>query len=152
VAFDYNDSYDGSTDYGYNISAPGSAYPGSTGSEMAYMYYNNLGNLAYCDTAGTCPQTAWGLTNTGPFSNVQLLSYWSATEYAPYANGAWKFIFGFGEQNFTDKAFGNNAWAVRSGDVGTAVPSVSSVPIPAAVWLFGSGLAGLFGLARRRKK
>jgi hypothetical protein len=25
------------------------------------------------------------------------------------------------------------------------------IPIPAAVWLFGSGLLGLIGIARRRK-
>jgi len=30
--------------------------------------------------------------------------------------------------------------------------SISSVPVPAAAWLFGSGLAGLAGVARRRKK
>ena len=29
--------------------------------------------------------------------------------------------------------------------------SVSAVPIPAAVWLFGSGLLGLVGMARRKK-
>jgi hypothetical protein len=29
---------------------------------------------------------------------------------------------------------------------------VSAVPVPAAVWLFGSGLLGLAGIARRRKK
>jgi hypothetical protein len=35
---------------------------------------------------------------------------------------------------------------------GTAVvSSVSAVPIPAAVWLFGSGLLGLVGVARRKK-
>lgn len=33
---------------------------------------------------------------------------------------------------------------------GMAVPS--AVPIPAAVWLFGSGLIGLIGIARRRKQ
>ena len=29
--------------------------------------------------------------------------------------------------------------------------SLSSVPVPPAIWLFGSGLIGLIGLARRRK-
>ena len=34
---------------------------------------------------------------------------------------------------------------------GYAVEFVSAVPIPAAVWLFGSGLIGLIGVARRKE-
>ena len=34
---------------------------------------------------------------------------------------------------------------------GSITPVVSSVPLPAAVWLFGSGLLGLVGVARRKK-
>jgi len=30
------------------------------------------------------------------------------------------------------------------------VADLSAVPVPAAVWLFGSGLIGLLGVARRR--
>jgi len=32
-----------------------------------------------------------------------------------------------------------------------AVTAVSAVPVPAAVWLFASGIAGLFAFARRRQ-
>lgn len=35
--------------------------------------------------------------------------------------------------------------------VGTIGAGASAVPVPAAVWLFGSGLLGLAGVARRRK-
>lgn len=38
-----------------------------------------------------------------------------------------------------------------SGTWNTTV-QMSPVPVPAAVWLFGSGLLGLVGLARRKKK
>ena len=34
--------------------------------------------------------------------------------------------------------------------VGTTIV-VSAIPVPAAVWLFGSGLLGLVGIARRKK-
>ena len=33
----------------------------------------------------------------------------------------------------------------------SAVPVVSAVPVPAAIWLFGSGLLGLIGFARRKQ-
>jgi hypothetical protein len=80
----------------------------------------------------------------GPFSNVQVDSYWSGTEFAPLPANAWRFNFTNGAQFAGLKNFTFFAWAVHSGDVG-------AVPVPAAVWLFGSGLLGLIGITRRKK-
>ena len=131
-----NFSYSG-TDCGYNVDT-------GTG-EMANMYYNVLGNLAYYDTVGNGDQPGGGLSNSGPFSNIRSSRFWSATEYAPDTNGVWYFHMGSGYQggNF-EKANSLYAWAVQSGDV-------SPVPVPAAAWLFGSALLGLVGVGRRKK-
>ena len=83
-------------------------------------------------------QTGRGLDNSGPFSNIQSSTpYWSGSEFN--SSSPWVFRFLNGNRNAS-----NYAWAVRSGDV-------SAVPVPAAVWLFGSGLTGLIGVARRKK-
>jgi hypothetical protein len=141
--YNYGISYTGATDRGYNISAPGSAFPGSKGSEMAYMFYGNLGNKAYSDVNGNNPQPGWGLQNKSYFGNLQDdADYWSGTVYAEdpaQLYSAWTFIFSFGNQGSGDK-MGNNffVWAVRDGDV-------APVPLPSTIWLFGSGLAGIMG-------
>jgi hypothetical protein len=111
------------TDCGYNVDT-------STG-EMASLFYDTLGNIAYY----------YG-------------GYWSGTEYAPPTfNGieiepgfAWFFRFDNGFQGPTDTSDDLYALAVRSGDVAASV-----VPVPAAVWLFGSALAGLMGFRRVRR-
>ena len=126
------------TDCGYYVS--------TASSEMADMFYSTLGNLAYYSTSGTSNQPGWGLTNTGPFSNVQSYIYWSATGYAPNTSRAWFFNFATGNQYNDVKSNVFYAWAVHAGDVGA-----SAVPVPAAAWLFGSGLLGLVGVGRKRR-
>jgi len=98
-----------------------------TGSEMGHLF--NVDGIS--------------ASSPGLFTNVQSYYYWSATEAAPFPGYASNFSFGIGEQNAAPESTAYYAWAVRDGDVGV-------VPVPAAVWLFGSGLLGLVGMARRK--
>lgn len=135
-----NFAYTG-TDCGYNVQTGSAAT--SVYSEMASLWYDTLGNLASFDTSGNPNPPGWGLTNTGPFSNVQSNYYWSGLEYASGPN-AWVFRTYNGNQYWENKVNSFYGWAVRSGDV-------SNVPVPAAVWLFGSGLVGLLSMAGRKR-
>jgi len=101
---------------------------GCTGSEMGHLF--NVDGIS----AGS----------PGLFTNVQSGIYWSGTEFAPNPVSGWLFRFDLGSQFANLKVQSHFAWAVRPGDVGV-------VPVPAAVWLFGSGLLWLLGLARRKR-
>jgi hypothetical protein len=55
--------------------------------------------------------------------------------------------------NFSDMTFFNaNSEDFAPGTVTGGTLTVNAVPIPAAVWLLGSGLVGLVGLRRRMRK
>ncbi len=146
--FDPVFSNNATTDRGYADSA--GWVDGTTGdpvSDMGHMYYVNLGNKGFCtpdngNPSGCTEQTGWGLTNTGLFTNLQSSNYWSGTEFD--SSIAWNFLFLDGSQSTFDLSGNLYAWAVRPGDV-------SAVPVPGAVWLFGSGLIGLLGLAKRKR-
>ena len=118
-------------------------------SEMGHMYYVTLGNFGFCapDDPLFCvdPQPDFSFrVNTGPFFDVQFYAYWSDTELSSI--NALEFFFNGGVQDFDQKVFEDYAWAVRSGDV----PAV--VPVPAAVWLFSTGLIGLLGIGFRNRR
>jgi hypothetical protein len=109
-------SYAGGTDYGYNVRTTSG---GTVYSEMASLWYDTLGNKAYCPPgnaecsgAGT-PQPGWGLTNTGPFQNLQSYLYWSGLGYAPDTDGAWYFGTGGGDAGSTPSAFGGGGTLPR---------------------------------------
>lgn len=109
-----------------------------TGSEMGNLFYNVLGGSA--GNSITSNHNA----NYDLFSNVQSSDYWSATQNATNTSAAWLLNFDGGYQNHNlSKSNSRSGWAVYSGDV-------SAVPVPAAAWLFGSGLLGLVGVARRK--
>lgn len=142
VSFNYSSSLDGSTDYGSNITSPQS--------ELAYMYYVNLGNRSNFTPAGTgsgcwVSSSDTCLDNVGPFSNLQPDAYWSESDYSLYdPDIAWSFFMDSGAQFAHFKGYdGFYAWAVSPGDVAT-VPEAQTY----ALLLAGLGLVGWH--ARRR--
>ncbi len=148
TSFQYGITNNGSTDVGYNNSG--------INTELGYMYYVNLGNLGYCSTAGVCPQPGYSFppnasftdaatSTVKSFTNLDGGEYWfGVTRDAPIDFLGMAFFTDNGLQRWdsVDEAFGLS-WAVRDGDV-------SAVPLPAAIWLFGSALAGMGVIGRRK--
>lgn len=145
--FNYTFFYSGSSDKGYNISAPGSPYAGSHGSELAFLFYNSLANLGARDLNGAslgCESASNGcLENTGPLVNLVPDIYWTGAAYLPVATNTWYFDMGTGYQDATWEGIEYHVLAVRTGDV-AAVPEASTF----GMMLVGLGMVGF--VARRR--
>ncbi|PPD33370.1 MAG: hypothetical protein CTY19_07570 [Methylomonas sp.] len=136
-----NYAYSG-TDCGYNVD--------TASSELARLFYGALGNKGLVNINGQ-QQLDHGLiddpnnpNDESLFSNLQADYYWFGTPYAQSGNRAWSFRFNTGEQYY-HLAAGSlmRAWAVRDGDVAT-------VPMPGAIWLFGSGMVGFLAVGRSK--
>ncbi len=106
----------------------------AAGNELGYMYHHNMDGSG--DNTGT--QTVDGVNLTGIQSG-----YWSGTEFDP--DFAWRFSFRSGIQSISFKSSNVSGWAVRSGDVGAAVPA------PATLLLMAAGL-GLLGVGRSGRR
>ena len=147
AAWNYNNSTNGSTDTGFNITSPAS--------ELSYMYYVNLGlkgdvsptGLVQSDFGVLGNGTFGGQANVGLVDNLQSYAYWSGTVYAPNpASGAWFFsTYGGYQESGICQCSELYAWAVRPGDV-AAVPE----PETYAMLLAGLGLLGMVAKRRHR--
>lgn len=137
TTYNYVSWYDGSTDFGYNITSPNS--------ELSYMFYVNLGNPGALTVGGANSGCNFFpgncLDNTGPFNNLESNGFY-LTGSDPFGSGSDVITFqmGDGRQNAGD--FGI-PWAVRNGDV-------AAVPEPETWAMLVAGL-GLIAVAVRRK-
>lgn len=112
--------------------------PSADGGEMAHLFYGEFqGTFNSSVFLSSDPNSYLDL-----FSNLQNFWYWYTEEYQPNTVNAWCFSMQVGGTCANDKTNGFYAWAVLDGNA-------SLVPIPATIWLFASGLIGLFGFANR---
>jgi len=121
------------------------ALPGVTGDPFGYLYQIR----GIRDNA------------QGPFNNIQSGYYWTRQNvYDPYAgsNAYWQYSFDNTKPSPTRQFYDNPfnptgtayAWAMHNGDPLQGL-DVSPVPIPAALWMFATGVIGFFGLSRRNR-
>ena len=129
------------TDCGFNVKLQDS---GKVLNELAYMFYINLDNKAYMDTAGNSHQSGWGLQNFGPFINLRPESYWLWVELRPGESSSWHFNMSDGAQ-VTGSVGTLRAWAVRDGDV-------AAVPEPDTWAMLLAGLGLIFVSVRHKEK
>ncbi|MFN0317292.1 MAG: VPLPA-CTERM sorting domain-containing protein [Burkholderiales bacterium] len=124
---------------------------------------NNACGLATGTDTGSCASTnagdAWNINNTAAtWGNVLGLPAGFSTAGGIGQSLFMMFASGTGSttsavQNQLSFGAAPKQWTLAAnGDLVWGAADVSAVPVPAAVWLLGSGLVGLVGVARRREK
>jgi hypothetical protein len=119
--------FDGSSDEGYGITSPHS--------ELAYMFYVNLGLKGYYSARGEIQATDCGAAgngqagytaNVGLVKNLKSHVYWSGSSVEPYTDrNAWIFDTTFGYQNFYNKNDMLSPWPVHDGNLAGVPPKPS---------------------------
>lgn len=162
TSFNLSYSFSGDTDRGYNTNP--------NFSELAHMFFNNLGNVSFFSPGGIGPQPgsqsfsssfvdgASGLSYS--FQNI-LTSYWTDTNDDPFLNAGWAYNFrtnsgvSTGEQILVIDTASLGAWALRDGDVASTLsppnPSTNVSEPSSIALLLMSGL-GICAARKRTKR
>jgi hypothetical protein len=135
------------TNFGFTI------FKGMDTSNADYAHHGswNLGNNTQigAPTASSLPAggTVFGATNAAAVANIVAYSIGGTTpsnlntiRFTADAGQVYTIVLG---------GYRNGAWNLTSDGYKL---NVSAVPVPGAVWLFGSAMAGLIGFGRRKNK
>jgi hypothetical protein len=122
------------------VASPGSVF----GSGLLYSTVTNTAGKNKCDSSFTGTITKNCLFDGGPFGGpVPTKSMvWMLASTDPDGDG----VMGI------PMATGGPFAGFNANFNANMAMTPDAVPVPAAVWLFGSGLLGLVGIARRKKK
>ena len=134
-----------------------SLYSGGT-QHHAFLYSNGM--MSDLGTLGGSTSTAYGINSSGQVVGYAITTGEAATHAFLYSGGnlldlnnlispnsGWTLVDAQGI-NDLGQILG---WGSYNGqDVAFLMTPISTVPLPAAFWLFGSGLLGLIGIARRK--
>ena len=145
-SYNFAYTYKGNSDRGYSID--------SQTSELGYMFHVNLGyhskheGFSMPDPYGSDENSIFGSSLRSD------VLYWSGSEAVVGGTEVLSFNMADGFQGKDYKTSNFLTWAVHDGDIAAVpVPAAAAVvPVPAAVWLFGSGLMGLLGFGRLSKR
>ncbi len=99
-------------------------------------YFGTIANGGYSGNNGI-----WGTSYATNFALDNTAAYGTDLDFYYYQTGGFVLV--------PNKYKAVGSWSFDGATLAYAAPS--TVPVPAAVWLFGSGLLGLVGIARRKE-
>lgn len=137
-----------------------------TSSFTYYLYEDSYGKPGPLLTVGQTQNTTIttsSIPSVGPttllmtFDLVNSFSVMADTTYWLGMESSKNFIFWsdtsstHGFTSYQRRIDGTSLWSQSDTDLAYTLSGTQVVPVPAATWLFGSGLIGLIGVARRKK-
>lgn len=139
---------------GKSVGAGFQSTAGSLTFTASAMSETELASLQAVVDAGQAILSGWDLSTTGyavDDANPVYLSLYAGSGQSLYDLSIWHFVSGtWSRLDAYDLAYdGLHASFTATSLSGYAVTGAAPVPIPAAVWLLGPGLAGLVGIRRR---